>query len=93
MPAELNNLALLEDKIQKVTGLIQTLQKEKHALVQRLQKAEAEREALQKHQHAAAQQEEENRRLRQQLDRLEQERQDLRVRVQRILDLVGSVEA
>jgi predicted nuclease with TOPRIM domain len=93
LPAELNNLALLEDKIQKVTGLIQTLQKEKITLVQRLQKAEAEREALQKHQHAAAQQEEENRRLRQQLDRLEQERQDLRVRVQRILDLVGSVEA
>lgn len=88
----MNNIALLEEKIHKVTGLIQSLQKEKASLAQKLQKSEADREALQSARSAAAAQEEENRRLRQQLDRFEQERQDLRSRVQRMLDMVGGLD-
>jgi len=92
LSAEANNIALLEDRIHKVAGLIQSLQKDKASLAQKLQKAESEREALQGARAAAAQQEEENHRLKQQLDRFEQERQDLRSRVQRMIDMVGSLD-
>ena len=92
MSADTNNISLLEEKIHKVTGLIQSLQKEKASLAQKLQKSETDREALQSARTTAAAHEEENRRLRQQVDRFEQERQDLRSRVQRMLDMVGNLD-
>jgi predicted nucleotide-binding protein (sugar kinase/HSP70/actin superfamily) len=53
---------------------------------------EAEKDALQKHQQVSVAREEENRRLRHQLEKLEVERQDLRSRVQRMLDLVSGID-
>ncbi len=92
MSGELNNITLLEEKVRKVTDLIQSLQKERSTLSQRLEKVEAEKDALQKHQQVSAAREEENRRLRHQLEKLEVERQDLRSRVQRMLDLVSGID-
>lgn len=92
MSGELNNITLLEEKVRKVTDLIQSLQKERSTLAQRLQKVEAEKDALQKHQQVSVAREEENRRLRHQLEKLEVERQDLRSRVQRMLDLVSGID-
>ncbi len=92
MSAQMNNFTLLEQKIRKVTDLIQSLQKERSTLAQKLEKSATELEALHHRQQSAKAHEEENHRLRREVLRFETEREELRSRVQRMLDMVGDLE-
>ncbi len=80
----MNNFTLLEQKIRKVTDLIQSLQKERSTLAQKLETSETEVEALHQRQQTARTHQEENQRLRREVQRFETEREELRSRVQRM---------
>lgn len=92
MSAQMNNFTLLEQKIRKVTDLIQSLQKERSTLAQRLEKSETALEKLHQRQQIAGAHEEENQRLRTEVQRFETEREELRSRVQRMLEMVGDLD-
>ena len=88
----MDNLELLEERVRRVTDVIRALRHENDRLQARVQEAE---DRLRKSSETIAALEEENRRgddLSRQLQMLQEERQEIRGRVSRMLETFSSID-